>query len=84
MLVEHVPAYRRRTPEDTLLYQVIQEEFATFQAQASQEGRCLPLFVRDEFHKYLECGQLACGFARVARPVRPTRWADKDFNRAHE
>ena len=59
--------YRRRRPEDTLLYRVLREELATFlqtaRADSSRPG--LPRFVERELRQFLGCGILARGFARV-------------------
>ena len=58
--------YERRRPEETTLYQVIQEHVETFFAQVEQEtGTGLPKFVKDEFEAFLECGILAHGFLRL-------------------
>jgi len=59
-------SYERRRPEDTILYQVIQDYVDTFFAQVEQEtGTGLPQFVKDEFEAFLECGILAHGFLRL-------------------
>ena len=60
-------AYRRRKPEESVLYRVIQENLSTFLERAAGwgEGRGLPTYVRQEFERYLDCGILANGFARV-------------------
>ena len=58
--------YQRRRPEETTLYQVIQDHLDTFLAQVEQEtGTGLPQFVTDEFEAFLECGILAHGFLRL-------------------
>ncbi len=58
--------YERRRPEETTLYQVVQEHIETFFAQVEQEtGAGLPRFVKDEFEAFLECGILAHGFLRL-------------------
>ena len=42
--------YKRRRPEETTLYQVVQEQFETFLAQVeAKTGTGLPEFVKDEF-----------------------------------
>ncbi len=62
--------YERRRPEETTLYQVVQDHIETFFAQVEQEtGTGLPQFVKDEFEAFLECGMLAHGFLRL-------RWAE--------
>ena len=59
-------SYERRRPEETTLYQVVQEQFETFLAQGeAKTGTGLPEFVKDEFEAFLECGILAHGFLRV-------------------
>ena len=58
--------YERRRPEDTVLYQVVQEHLETFLAQVELEtGSGLPEFVKAEFEAFLECGILAHGFLRL-------------------
>ena len=51
-----------------MLHSVVREHLATFLAEAeerSASGHGLPGFVREEFERYLRCGILAHGFARV-------------------
>jgi hypothetical protein len=61
-------SYERRRPEETTLYQVVQEQLETFLAQVeAKTGTGLPKFVKDEFESYLECGILARG---VHEPVK--------------
>ncbi len=61
--------YERRRPEETTLYQVVQEQLETFLAQVqAQTGSGLPAFVKDEFEAFLQCGILAHGFLRVRCP----------------
>ena len=58
--------YRRRRPENGLLHRILREHLATFLARAeASDGRGLPRFVRRELLRYLSCGVLAFGFARV-------------------
>jgi hypothetical protein len=50
-------SYERRRPEDTVLYQLVQEHLETFLAQVEREtGAGLPDFVQEEFDAFLECG----------------------------
>lgn len=60
-------SYRRRRPEESVLYKGIQENLATFLETASHRsgGQGLPTYVKQEFERYLDCGILANGFARV-------------------
>ncbi len=63
--------YRRRAPEKTVLYQVVQENLNSFLEYAdtrSSEGKSLPRYVRNAFRRFLDCGILAKGFARVRCP----------------
>ncbi|SEU01394.1 hypothetical protein [Stigmatella erecta] len=48
-----------------MLDEAVRENLATWLAEASEVGRGLPRYVEREFAKYLECGVLAHGFARV-------------------
>jgi Transposase zinc-binding domain len=58
--------YERRRPEETTLYQLVQEHLEAFLAQVEAEtGSGLPEFVKEEFDAFLECGILAHGFLRL-------------------
>lgn len=58
--------YERRHPEETTLYQVVQEQLETFLARVeAQTGSSLPEFIEDEFDAFLECGILAHGLLRM-------------------
>ncbi len=57
--------YRQRRPEGTVLYAAVRDNLATLLAEASELGRGLPRYVERDFARYLECGVLAHGFARV-------------------
>jgi len=64
----------RRRPEETTLYKIVQEQLETFLAHAEvRTGAGLPVFVKDEFEAFLECGILAHGFLRVRNPVLALR-----------
>ncbi len=57
--------YRRRRPERTILYRVVQDNLETLYA-AVEEGfvsASLPDFVRNEFERFLDCGLLCKGAA---------------------
>jgi hypothetical protein len=63
--------YRRREPEASVLYQIVLEHLASTLEQArerSDTGAGYPAFVDNEFLKYLGCGQLCRGFARIRCP----------------
>ncbi|MFN7133682.1 MAG: transposase zinc-binding domain-containing protein, partial [Myxococcales bacterium] len=58
--------YRPRRPERSVLHEVVRENLETFSERTFEElGRELPRFVSSAFAKYLKCGVLAHGFARV-------------------
>ena len=59
------PAYQRHRPEQTPLYQLVQQHAQTFMAQSAAAGAALPRFVEEEFAAYLACGILAHGFLRL-------------------
>jgi hypothetical protein len=59
--------YVRRSPTSGVLYRVIRTHLTDFLANvaARTDGSGLPAFVTAEFRKFLRCGVLAHGFARV-------------------
>ncbi len=60
--------WRRREPERTLLHATVRDHLRTFLEEArarTDDGAGLPRFVEAEFERYLGCGILAHGFARV-------------------
>ena len=58
--------YERRRPEETALYQLVQEHAESFSAHIEAEtGANLPQFVKEEFDAFLDCGILAHGFLRL-------------------
>jgi len=59
--------YQRREPEQTLLHRTVRENLATFLAEAADRDPSgnLPAFIIAEFDRYLRCGILRHGFARV-------------------
>jgi hypothetical protein len=62
------PKYRPRKPEKTILYRTVKEHLETMLAEAcprTEHGFGYPHFIEREFRRYLECGQLANGFARL-------------------
>ena len=59
------PAHVRHKPEQTLLYQLVEQYWPEFQTQLSETGRFLPRHVTREFENYLACGRLENGFLRV-------------------
>ena len=60
--------YRRRTPERTVLHELVSQHAQTMLAElrdADPDGGGLPRYVERELAAYLKCGILAHGFARV-------------------
>jgi len=60
--------YRRRRPERTALYRLVQQHLETWLARRREsdiDGVPIPRHVERELRTYLECGILACGFARA-------------------
>ncbi|MFY0528979.1 transposase zinc-binding domain-containing protein [Archangium gephyra] len=63
---EHGWEYRRRQPEGTVLYEAVRDHLATLLVvKVSEVGRGVPRYIERGFARYLECGGLAHGFARV-------------------
>jgi hypothetical protein len=63
--------YQRREPERTLLHRIVRENLATFLCEAAERypSGDLPTFIAAEFERYLQCGILSHGFARVRCPT---------------
>ena len=57
--------YERHVPEDTALYQVVQEHWETFRARVEEAGESLPKHVVAEVEGFLRCGVLVHGFVRL-------------------
>ncbi len=57
--------YQRHRPEQTLLYQIVDEYYPAFAAHLAEQGRELPSYVQREFEEFLKCGRLEHGFLRV-------------------
>ena len=57
--------YKRHRPEQTLLYQIVDEYYPAFAALMANQGRELPGYVQREFEEFLKCGRLEHGFLRV-------------------
>jgi hypothetical protein len=57
--------YERRQPEKTVFYRIVQEHIETLFAEAEQNGSGYPEHVKHEFERFLSCGILGAGFARL-------------------
>ena len=53
VLGEEPHRYERRCPEQTLLYQLVEEHYPAFVAALAAEGREVPGYVALEFEEYL-------------------------------
>ncbi|MBM3287987.1 MAG: hypothetical protein FJY88_11655, partial [Candidatus Eisenbacteria bacterium] len=61
--------YRRHEPEKTVLHGIVREHLETFLVRARAcDGDGYPRFVEREFRRYLDCGLLCHGFARLRCP----------------
>ncbi|MEL5762514.1 IS91-like element ISVsa3 family transposase, partial [Escherichia coli] len=57
--------YQSHRPEQTLLYQIVDEYYPAFAALMAEQGKELPGYVQREFEEFLQCGRLEHGFLRV-------------------
>ena len=64
-------SYRRRQPEETVLYKTLAANVETFIADRKSEGKPVPDRVAKELRDYLKCGILQYGFVRVFCPECP-------------
>ena len=64
--------YQSHRPEQTLLYQIVDEYYPAFAALMAEQGKELPGYVQREFEEFLQCGRLEHGFLPVPGPARPT------------
>ena len=55
----------RHRPEQTLLYQLVEQYYPAFVTHLAARERTLPAHVEREFDDYLRCGRLEHGFLRV-------------------
>ena len=60
-----IARYQRHCPEQTLLYQIVEEYYPAFTTHLTEQGGKLPGYVQREFEDYLKCGRLEHGFLRV-------------------
>lgn len=61
---DRTAVYRRRRPERTVLYQVVQDHLESWLArrgEAQGEAGGVPRWVEGEFRRFLACGILAHG-----------------------
>ena len=68
--------YARHQPEETLLYEVIDEYYPEFLSHLSASDKTLPQYVQNEFEAYLKCGRLEHGFCGCnATHVHTNNWS---------
>ena len=61
------PAYQPRQPRQTALWQTVQSHWRGFEGRVGPSGgeRRIPRFVDVGMRRFLSCGSLASGFARL-------------------
>ncbi len=57
--------YQRHQPEQTLLYQIVAQNYSAFRDLMEAQGKELPTYIQREFDDFLKCGRLEHGFLRV-------------------
>jgi Transposase zinc-binding domain len=63
--LSHPPGYSRHRPENTLLFQLVEQHYPAFREMRATAGRSLPDYIEEEFDAYLKSGRLEEGFLRV-------------------
>ena len=63
--IESQAKYLRRRPEQGLLYRTVETYWPLFLREQERVGRNIPIFIKDEFNKYLRCGIAEFGFVRT-------------------
>ena len=63
--IESQAKYSRRHPEQGLLYRTVKTNWPLFLQEQEKVGRNIPIFIKDEFNKYLRCGIAEFGFVRT-------------------
>jgi hypothetical protein len=57
--------YQRRRPDQEIVFRTVQRYWPVFLNEQRKVGKSFPLFIQDEFSKYLECGIVENGFVRT-------------------
>jgi len=57
--------YSRHRPEKGLLYRTVETYWPIFLREQARVGKTLPIFIREEFEKFLRCGIPEHGFIRT-------------------
>jgi len=58
-------SYSRHHPERGLLFRTVETYWPLFLREQARVGRTLPIFIKDEFDKFLRCGIPEFGFVRT-------------------
>ena len=64
--------YARHRPEQTLLYQLVEQYYPAFVEHLAARERTLPVHVQREFEAYLKCGRLEHGMIPGILPSTPS------------
>lgn len=64
--------YARHRPEQTLLYQLVEQYYPAFVEHLAARERTLPVHVQREFEAYLKCGRLEHGLIPGILPSTPS------------
>jgi len=73
LIAETGVRYRRHHPEQTLLYQLVEQYYPEFVELLRMQERPLPTFVQCEFEAFLKCGRLKYGFLKSGTPTATRR-----------
>jgi len=57
--------YERRRPKNSVFYRIVAEHSQTLLSRAEEDGPGYPAHVKRELERFLSCGILAAGFARI-------------------
>lgn len=63
--IESPVKYSRRHPEQGLLYRTVETYWPIFLREQERVGKNLPIFIKEEFEKFLRCGIPEFGFVRT-------------------
>ncbi|STV76287.1 transposase [Klebsiella pneumoniae] len=68
--------YQSHRPEQTLLYQIVDEYYPAFAALMAEQGKELPGYVQREFEEFLQCGGWSMAFYGFAASLAtPSTWS---------
>lgn len=68
--------YQSHRPEQTLLYQIVDEYYLAFAALMAEQGKELPGYVQQEFEEFLNAGGWSMAFYGFAASLAtPSTWS---------